>query len=107
MSKEFMMNNSEKTRPKKALVLQGKSQLGAVDDLEKITGADYPGHNTTLGVSISDNKNSLRSNPKDSILLEDFVLHEEIAHCDHKYILEGIVKTRVTGDHGFFDLTAF
>lgn len=60
---------------------------------------------TNQGVSLSDNQNSLRTNPRGPSLMEDFILREKITHFDHERIPERIVHARATGAHGFFELT--
>ncbi|GLS19884.1 catalase [Labrys miyagiensis] len=64
------------------------------------------GHLTTdQGIRISDNQNSLKSEPRGPALLEDFVLREKIFHFDHERIPERIVHARGSGAHGYFELT--
>ena len=60
---------------------------------------------TNHGLTIGDNQNSLRANPRGPTLLEDFILREKITHFDHERIPERIVHARGTGAHGFFELT--
>ena len=60
---------------------------------------------TNQGLTIGDNQNSLRANPRGPTLLEDFILREKITHFDHERIPERIVHARGTGAHGFFELT--
>lgn len=58
---------------------------------------------TNHGVKISDNQNSLKSGPRGSTLLEDFILREKITHFDHERIPERIVHARGVGAHGYFE----
>ena len=60
---------------------------------------------TNQGLPISDNQNSLKTNPTGPVLLEDFILREKITHFDHERIPERIVHARGTGAHGIFELT--
>ena len=60
---------------------------------------------TAQGITISDNQNSLRSNPRGPTLLEDFILREKITHFDHERSPERIVHARGSGAHGYFELT--
>jgi catalase len=60
---------------------------------------------TNQGVGLSDNQNSLKSNVRGPVLLEDFILREKITHFDHERIPERIVHARGTAAHGFFELT--
>jgi catalase len=75
-------------------------------ELHQIAGGEHPALTTNQGVSLSDNQNSLRANPRGPTLLEDFIFREKITHFDHERIPERIVHARATGVHGFFELTA-
>ena len=75
-------------------------------ELHQIRVGKHPALTTNQGVGLSDNQNSLRSNPRGPTLLEDFILREKITHFDHERIPERIVHARATGAHGFFELTA-
>ena len=74
-------------------------------ELHQIAGGEHPELTTNQGVSLSDNQNSLKANPRGPVLLEDFILREKITHFDHERIPERIVHARGTGVHGFFELT--
>lgn len=63
------------------------------------------GLTTNQGTPISDNQNSLKTNPRGPTLLEDFILREKITHFDHERIPERIVHARGTAAHGYFELT--
>ena len=82
------------------------AQRPAGGELHQTAGGTHPALTTNQGIAISDNQNSLRSNPRGPTLLEDFVLREKITHFDHERIPERIVHARATGVHGFFELTA-
>ncbi|HEY4330569.1 MAG TPA: catalase [Phycisphaerae bacterium] len=73
-------------------------------ELHQVAGAGHPELTTNQGVALSDNQNSLKSNSRGPVLLEDFVLREKITHFDHERIPERIVHARGTGVHGFFEL---
>jgi catalase len=81
------------------------ARRGAADELHQVASGDGEILTTNQGVPISDNQNSLRSNPRGPTLLEDFVLREKITHFDHERIPERIVHARGTAAHGFFELT--
>jgi catalase len=98
MSKQKIMSYFGKRKKEKDPVLRGESQPA--------TGGEHPALTTNQGVSLSDNQNSLRANPRGPTLLEDFILREKITHFDHERIPERIVHARATGAHGFFELTA-
>lgn len=104
MSEKMMTDNSEKTRQEKGLAPRENSQLVTIDELHKNPCEAHTELTWNQGVSISDNKNSLRANPKNSTLLEDFVPSEEIMHSVHQCAIK---SSKVTGDHGFFYLIAF
>ena len=57
---------------------------------------------TNQGLPISDNQNSLRSGPRGSTFLEDFILREKITHFDQERTPERIVHARGVGAHGYF-----
>ena len=61
---------------------------------------------TKQGVTVSNNKNSLRATDRGPLLLEDFVLREKIFHFDHERIPERVVHARGYGAHGHFICTA-
>jgi catalase len=85
----------------------GASQqtAGNGGELHQTARARDPILTTNQGLPISDNQNSLKSNPKGPTLLEDFILREKITHFDHERIPERIVHARGTGVHGVFELT--
>lgn len=106
MSTKKSAGNSEKRNAKKTPVPAGDVKPGAGGELHQIAGGEHPALTTNQGVAVSDNQNSLKSNPKGPTLLEDFVLREKITHFDHERIPERIVHARGTGMHGFFELNA-
>jgi len=106
MSNKNMTSNSGKRKPEKGSAPNGDSQLTAGGELHQIVGGEHSALTTNQGVALSDNQNSLRSNPHGPTLLEDFILREKITHFDHERIPERIVHARGTGVHGFFELTA-
>jgi catalase len=59
---------------------------------------------TNHGVKINDTHNSLKSHERGSILLEDFIMREKLAHFDRERIPERVVHARGTGVHGVFKL---
>src|SRR5450830_1828527 len=106
MSKKGTTSNSGKRKQEKGSARNGDSQVAAGGELHQIAGGEHPALTTNQGLAISDNQNSLRSNPRGPTLLEDFILREKITHFDHERIPERIVHARATGVHGFFELTA-
>lgn len=105
--------NNEKTRLNSVKHQNKQSQsagkvaqhLAAGGELHQIAGGEHPPLTTNQGLAISDNQNSLKSQPRGPSLLEDFILREKITHFDHERIPERIVHARATGVHGFFELT--
>jgi catalase len=83
----------------------GQQTAGNGGELHQTARARDPILTTNQGLPISDNQNSLKSNPKGPTLLEDFILREKITHFDHERIPERIVHARGTGVHGVFELT--
>ena len=59
---------------------------------------------TRQGLKVNDTNNSLKSGPRGSTLLEDFLLREKITSFDHERIPERIVHARGSGAHGIFEL---
>jgi len=106
MSKQKSTSYFGKHKQEKDSVLSEDTQRASGGELHQIAGGDHPALTTNQGVSLSDNQNSLRANPRGPTLLEDFVLREKITHFDHERIPERIVHARATGAHGFFELTA-
>jgi len=103
------MAKGKTTAPAKAkqrkLGIEPTISVGTGGEWHQRAASDQPGLTTNQGLSISDNQNSLRANPRGPTLLEDFVLREKITHFDHERIPERIVHARGTGVHGFFELT--
>jgi len=81
------------------------SYIGNGGELHQTTTRNGREITTNQGVPISDNQNSLKSNPRGPALLEDFILREKITHFDHERIPERIVHARAVGVHGYFELT--
>ena len=106
MSKQKSTSYFGKSKQAKETVLSEDTQRASGGESHQIAGGDHPALTTNQGVSLSDNQNSLRANPRGPTLLEDFVLREKITHFDHERIPERIVHARATGVHGFFELTA-
>ena len=104
ISEKMILDNSEKTRQKKGLVSKKDSQLDTINELLKNPCEAHTELTWNQGISISDNKNSVRANPKNSTLLEDFVPSEEIMHSVHQCAIK---PSKGTGDYGFFNLITF
>ena len=81
------------------------ASVGSGGEWHQTAASDQPALTTNQGLTIADNQNSLRANPRGPTLLEDFILREKITHFDHERIPERIVHARGTGAHGFFELT--
>jgi catalase len=99
------MNNDKFIKCKDDAQYNKKTQVGQGGELHQIAHGDDASLTTNQGVPISDNQNSLKSNPLGPVLLEDFILREKITHFDHERIPERIVHARGTGVHGYFELT--
>jgi catalase len=94
-----------KGKPAKSGPEEATVSVGSGGEWHQTTTGDQPALTTNQGLTISDNQNSLRANPRGPTLLEDFILREKINHFDHERIPERIVHARGTGAHGFFELT--
>jgi catalase len=104
MSKDKATRYSE-THKKKGSAASANLRPSVGGELHQIAAEEHPALTTNQGLAISDNQNSLRSNPRGPALLEDFILREKITHFDHERIPERIVHARATGVHGYFELT--
>ena len=85
--------------------MKNKQEFGNGGELHQRSNANENVLTTNQGLPISDNQNSLKTNPSGPVLLEDFILREKITHFDHERIPERIVHARGTGAHGVFKLT--
>jgi catalase len=99
-----MSNDNSKTSKDDAPLNQ-KPQIGQGGELHQLADCEHALLTTNQGLPLSDNQNSLKSNPIGPVLLEDFILREKITHFDHERIPERIVHARGTGAHGYFELT--
>ncbi len=106
MSKAKTTGHSGKGKQEKGSTPAKGAHRAAGGELHQVAGGEHPALTTNQGVTLSDNQNSLRANPRGPTLLEDFILREKITHFDHERIPERIVHARATGVHGFFELTA-
>ncbi len=98
-------HHAEEHKNKKGSDASAQSFPSAGGELHQIAAAGHPVLTTNQGVAVSDNQNSLRTDPRGPALLEDFILREKITHFDHERIPERIVHARATGVHGYFELT--
>ena len=89
----------------KVIRVNDTSQRGSGGELHQVAEGGHAKLTTNQGVPLSDNQNSLKSNPRGATLLEDFIVREKITHFDRERIPERIVHARATGVHGFFELT--
>lgn len=98
------MSNHQASKSK-ASATDKNEHLGTGGELHQVANGEHALLTTNQGLPISDNQNSLKSNPLGPTLLEDFILREKITHFDHERIPERIVHARGTGVHGYFELT--
>jgi len=106
MSNEKMAGRSKNRTQDNRSARNAKPDQAEGGELHQVKSGQHAVLTTNQGVALSDNQNSLRSNPRGPTLLEDFILREKITHFDHERIPERIVHARATGAHGFFELTA-
>jgi catalase len=63
------------------------------------------------GIPYYEHENSMTAGPRGPILLQDFILHEKMAHFNRERIPERVVHAKGTGAYGTFtvthDITAF
>lgn len=60
---------------------------------------------TASGKPYYEHENSLTAGPRGPILLEDFILHEKLAHFNRERIPERVVHAKGTGAYGKFTVT--
>jgi len=106
MSNKKTTSSSKNPTQDNGSARNAEPDLAAGGELHQVASGQHAVLTTNQGVALSDNQNSLRSNPRGPTLLEDFILREKITHFDHERIPERIVHARATGAHGFFELTA-
>lgn len=66
---------------------------------------------TASGIPYFEHENSMTAGPRGPILLQDFILHEKMAHFNRERIPERVVHAKGSGAYGTFtvthDITAF
>ncbi len=60
---------------------------------------------TASGIPYVENENSLSAGPRGPLLLQDFILHEKMAHFNRERIPERVVHAKGTGAFGTFTVT--
>ena len=60
---------------------------------------------TASGSPYTDNQDSMTAGPRGPILLQDFVLHEKMAHFNRERIPERAVHAKRSGAYGTFTVT--
>lgn len=60
---------------------------------------------TASGIPYAENENSKTAGPRGPILLEDFILHEKMAHFNRERIPERVVHAKGSGAFGTFTVT--
>lgn len=60
---------------------------------------------TASGRPYTENENSLTAGPRGPVLLQDFVLHEKMAHFNRERIPERVVHAKGSGAYGTFTVT--
>lgn len=60
---------------------------------------------TASGIPFSENENSMTVGPRGPILLQDFILHEKMAHFNRERIPERVVHAKGSGAYGTFTVT--
>jgi catalase len=60
---------------------------------------------TASGIPYAENENSMTAGPRGPILLQDFILHEKMAHFNRERIPERVVHAKGSGAYGVFKVT--
>jgi len=60
---------------------------------------------TASGIPYFENENSMTVGPRGPILLQDFILHEKMAHFNRERIPERVVHAKGSGAYGAFTVT--
>src|SRR5471030_1839411 len=60
---------------------------------------------TASGIPYVENENSMTVGPRGPILIQDFILHEKMAHFNRKRIPERVVHAKGSGAYGTFTVT--
>ena len=60
---------------------------------------------TASGIPYAENENSMTVGPRGPILLQDFILHEKMAHFNRERIPERVVHAKGSGAYGTFTIT--
>ena len=60
---------------------------------------------TASGIPYVENENSMTLGPRGPILLQDFILHEKMAHFNRERIPERVVHAKGSGAYGTFTVT--
>jgi catalase len=81
------------------------STIGTGGEIHQLAGDTHPAMTNQRGLAIGDDENSLKSNPRGPVLIEDHLLVEKTQHFDHERIPERVVHARGFGAHGYFQLT--
>ena len=80
-------------------------EVGNGGEIHQVAGGTHPQMTNQRGTVVADDENSLKSNERGPVLIEDFFLVEKTQHFDHERIPERIVHARGYGAHGHFELT--
>lgn len=57
------------------------------------------------GIPYTDNENSMTAGPRGPVLIQDFLLHEKMAHFNRERIPERVVHAKGSGAYGTFTVT--
>ena len=81
------------------------TEIAPGGETHQVAGGSHPQMTNNRGTVIADDENSLKSNSRGPVLIEDFFLVEKTQHFDHERIPERIVHARGYGAKGYFELT--
>jgi catalase len=60
---------------------------------------------TASGIPYTEHENSKTVGPRGPILLEDYILHEKLAHFNRERVAERVVHAKGSGAYGKFTVT--
>ncbi|MGI4758116.1 MAG: catalase [Janthinobacterium lividum] len=81
------------------------TEIALGGETHQVAGGSHPQMTNNRGTVIADDENSLKSNGRGPVLIEDFFLVEKTQHFDHERIPERVVHARGYGAKGYFELT--
>jgi catalase len=88
--------NENNDRECRHLIFATSLKFNSMSDQKLTTASGIPFHN---------NEDSMSAGPRGPLLLQDFILHEKMAHFNRERIPERVVHAKGTGAYGTFTVT--